>query len=223
MSVGTLAADGAAMVSAVAAVVAIAATLLVGWWGVRTVVPRRKLAYAVEFTPLLSSVHSGLTVSLGAEAIAEPHTATVVLSNIGRREIEAGHFNGADIDFDMHARIVEVLEHRSTGNRRAPDFEISGNTLKVKPHVIHERQDVTYKLLLDGRSPSMTQRNSLSASVIEGTRMGIADHREVQALTIVGVIGTAALLIFGWPVLHNAGRQADKPPCPSASATPTGQ
>lgn len=165
MSSVTLAANWAEAVSAVAATAGVLATLLVGWWGWRAAVPHRKAAYSIEFTPLLSSTHSGLTVNLDSERIEHPHTATLKVANVGNREIKVDDFNGESVDFGMNARIVSVLRSRSTDSRRVPPVSIHGNTLQLDPYVIHKKQEIVYKLLLDGSDPRLTLRHSLSGSL----------------------------------------------------------
>lgn len=192
----TLAANWAEAVSAVAAPAGVLATLLVGWWTWRAAVPHRKVAYSIEFTPLLSSTHSGLTVNLGSERIAHPHTATLKVANVGNREIEVDHFNGESVDFGMNARIVSVLRSRSTDSRRVPPVSIHGNTLQLDPYIIHKKQEVVYKLLLDGSDPSLTLRHSLSGSLKIDTRGKVEfRHSVVTAAAVATVFASLAPLL----------------------------
>ncbi|MFD7677489.1 hypothetical protein [Streptomyces sp. NPDC060187] len=156
---------------AVGAVAAMASVLLGGWttwvaW--RAAVPYRELNYSTEMTPLLSSMHRELTVSLGGDVLDNPHAAKVRIENIGNREIEAAAFNGEPIELNMNAHIVAVLDSHTNRNWRVPPFDVRGDTLYIEPYVIHKGQVATFKLLLDGSRPEMTLRHSLSARVGKG-------------------------------------------------------
>ncbi|MFI8817603.1 MULTISPECIES: hypothetical protein [unclassified Streptomyces] len=187
-------ANWADAVSAVAATAGVLATLAVGWWAWRAAVPHRKLAYSIEATPLLSSTHSGLTVNLGSERIASPQTATLKVINVGNREIEPPHFNSESIEFDMNARVVSVLTSSSTDNRRVPPASAHGNTLQIEPYPIHKGQEVSYKLLLDGQSPRLTLRHSLSATFGQDNRGKKTQYSLIALLAAV----TAMLGIMLW-------------------------
>ncbi|MFJ7069188.1 hypothetical protein [Streptomyces sp. NPDC101115] len=204
--VNLAAANWAESVSAVATTAGVLATLTAGWWAWRAAVPHRKLAYSIEVTPLLSSTHSGLTVSLGAERIAHPHTATLKVINVGNREVDASHFHAEPMDFGMNARVVSVLTSSSTDNRRVPPATPRGNTLQIDPYPIHKGQEISYKLLLDGPSPSLTLSHSVSAQVR-------ADNRERRAqygLLLAAAVVTAFVAAFMWYVLQVDQFEAEK-------------
>ncbi|MEE1736931.1 hypothetical protein PUR49_10520 [Streptomyces sp. BE147] len=193
-------ANWAEAVSAVAATAGVLATLAVGWWAWRAAVPHRKLAYSIEATPLLSSTHSGLTVNLGSERITSPQTATLKVINVGNREIETPHFNSESIEFDMNARVVSVLASSSTDNRRVPPASAHGNTLQIEPYPIHKGQEVSYKLLLDGQSPRLTLRHSLSAKFGEDNRSKRTQYVLMALLAVVtGMLGI--MLWTGYSVI----------------------
>ncbi|MEU6920048.1 hypothetical protein [Streptomyces sp. NPDC046631] len=184
----------AEVLSAVMAPLAILATLLVGYWAWRAAVPHRKMAYSIEFTPLLSSSHSGLTVSLSSERIAQPQTATLKLTNLGNREIEAANFNGESIEFRMNARVVSVLTSASTDSRRVPPATIHGNALQIDPYVIHKGQEITYKLLLDGGDPRLSLRHSVSARFKEDVRAKRAGYIGLGAAIATLVVSVVTLI-----------------------------
>lgn len=175
MTPATLCAEWTELVGAVAALVAIPVTLLVGWWGWRAAVPHRKIAYASEVTPLSPSPESS-RAELGTE---NPHKRTLKIINTGNREVDATHFNGEPIDFDMHTRIVSVLSVYSSGYRREPPATINGRILQVHPYAIHKGQEITYQLLLEGPGFDPTPRHTLSGHLVkyvppsgtEGVRM----------------------------------------------------
>lgn len=172
MSSVAFAANWAESLNAVAATVGVVATLAVGWLGWRAAVPHRRMVFSIEFTPLLSSTHSGLTVSLGPDRFAHPQTATLKINNIGNREFHPADYNGESIEFQLGVRVVSVLTSGSTGNRRVPPASVYGNSLQIEPYVIHKRQEITYKLLLDGPDPALSLRHSLSGSLKEATGGG---------------------------------------------------
>ncbi|MFB6784518.1 hypothetical protein ACFCX0_46475 [Streptomyces sp. NPDC056352] len=190
-SSATLAANWAETVSAVGTAAGVLVTALAGWWAWRAAVPQRKLAYSIEVTPLLSSTHSGLTVSLGAERVAQPHTATLKVINVGNREIQASNYNGEPIEFGMNARVVSVLASQSTDNRRVAPSSIHGNTLQIDPYVIHKGQVITYKLLLDGADPKLTLRHSLSARFKPDTR-----EKRSNYWAVGGMLAVASVLVI---------------------------
>ncbi|MZE75203.1 hypothetical protein [Streptomyces sp. SID5789] len=190
MTFNTLAASWTEVTSAVAAPLAVAATLLAGWWAWRAVVPHRKAIYKVEITPMLSSSHSGLAVTLGSDRLSHPHVATLFLTNTGNREIDVASFNSEPIDFDMNCRIVSVLASTSNQNRRVPPAAINGNALRVDPYVIHKGQSVAYKLLLDGANPRLDYRHNLSASLKEAK-----PAPNEQRLYILGSLGVLVVSV----------------------------
>jgi hypothetical protein len=193
MSSVTLAADWADPLSAVAAVLSVIATLYVGWLAYRAAVPHRKIGYELEFTPLLSSTHAGLTVSLDTERLAQPQTATLKIANTGTREIQPATFNGESMEFQLGVRVVSVLESSSTDSRRVLPYTIRGDSLHIEPYVLHRRQEVTYKLLLDGEIPSRSLTHSLSARVVKG----IQSSASRGAPTLVAGIAAAVTIGIG--------------------------
>ncbi|BDM70034.1 hypothetical protein HEK616_35210 [Streptomyces nigrescens] len=213
----TLAAGWPEQVTAVSAVIGLVLTF-VAVHAARAAIPRRKLVYSIEFTPLLSSTHSGLTVSLSGERINEPQTATLKLTNTGNREIRVTDFNDETIEFQLHARVVAVLSSSSTDNRREPLVRPLGNTLEMPAHVIGRRQEVTYKLLLDGDNPSLQLRHSLSASLKRGYP---PSPTERQAWWTLGVsyLALALILSLGWSTIHGTGKPPSNMPKPTPSSS----
>ncbi|GGP39161.1 hypothetical protein ACWDY7_05750 [Streptomyces calvus] len=205
----TLAADWAAALGAVATLGGVVATLCAGWWTWRAAVPHRKATYSVEITPLLSSTHSGLSVSLGVDQLAHPHTVTLKVTNTGNREIVASSFNGEPIEFQMGARVVSVLSKDTTGNRRVPPTSIHGNALHIDPYVLHKKQQVTYKLLIDGPAPELKIRHSLSASLKPDNTQAMRSARYL-AMTVGAGIAAAMISIWITPLLGDYERTAEQ-------------
>ncbi|MEV5688629.1 hypothetical protein AB0L68_36535 [Streptomyces sp. NPDC052164] len=203
MPLVTLAGDvnWAEALSAIAAPLGVAASLLACYWAFRAVVPKRRVVYSIEFTPLLSSTYSGLTVNLGAERLAEPQTATLKVTNLGNREIEVEHFNGEAIEFEMNARVVSVLTSESSDNRRVPPAAAHGNALQIDPYVIHRKQEISYKLLLDGRNPRLSLQHNVSAQLHKDKRQATKARIFVGTLVPVlsGVIAAGLVSFFHTP------------------------
>ncbi|MFD8211302.1 hypothetical protein ACFV2S_33475 [Streptomyces sp. NPDC059695] len=200
----TLALDWAATTSAVAAVAAVLATLIAGRWAYSAVVAKRTATFTAEITPMLSSSHSGLSVTLGADRLQNPHVASLFLDNVGRREIEVAAFNGEPIEFGFDSRIVSILTSDTTRNRMVPPATIRGNSLLIDPYVIHKKQMIVYKLLLDGADPAVSLRHNLSASLKECKPRD--SERRIIWLSLGAVLGSLLLLGLAFFVLWKASQ-----------------
>ncbi|WP_329032248.1 hypothetical protein OIE71_04710 [Streptomyces sp. NBC_01725] len=192
MSSVILAANWAESLGAVAATVGVMATLFVGWLAWRAAVPHRKIDYSIEFTPLLSSTISDLTVSREGDRIESPQTATLKISNSGNRELQPADYNGESIEFELDARVVAVLASSSTGSRRVPPARVHGSSLQIDPYVIHKGQEITYKLLLDGEDPDLSLRHSISGRVKE-ENPGRFDWVAVAVMLVFSVVGISGI------------------------------
>lgn len=191
----TLASDVTDLVGAVVAIAGVAVSLAGIVYGWRAAVPQRKVAYSFDVTPLLNGRAGNVDdvmVYRGTERLAHPHTATLKLVNVGNREIEAAHFNGAPVEFSLNARVIAELDRETGDNRRIPPMETNGSALYVQPFVIHKGQEIAYKLLLDGPSPAAQPRHSLSAELR-------VDHRFAKSLAGWALVILVALgAMFVW-------------------------
>ncbi|MEU9735971.1 hypothetical protein [Streptomyces sp. NPDC048002] len=183
--------DAAGAVGAVAAVVVAIAAI---YWGYRASVPRRRAEYSVEITPLIAGGVSDVTVYRGDQRLLRPHTMTLKLNNVGHREFEAAHFNDRPVEFALGSRIVAKLEESTGGHRWVPPTDFTGDTLYIRPHVIHKGQQITYKLLLDGPDTVVTPRHSLSGELRAQPWATKAVRRWLVGIVVVGVCAWGGVL-----------------------------
>lgn len=210
----TLAAPSEAFWTAVGAVAGLMAALFAAWgvfvaW--RAAVPKRKLTWSYETTPLLMSTYSGLQVTLSGTPLSHPNTLRLTIHNQGNRDLSAEHFSGQPIEFRTDANIVSILRKSSApSSRRVPEAEIHGNALHVLPSVLHRKQSITYLLLVDGVDPEVAEfRESLSHSTLTERKDtsnsfgGSASFRPVvTGITLIATVG--ALLFTGLSTYYSA-------------------
>jgi hypothetical protein len=171
---------------AVGAILAVPTALFVGWLAYRAVWPRRKVRWSARVSPLMShsAAHNGgLQVAWTGSPLSQPHIVEVELTNVGNKDLEPEHFNALPVEVTSTAPVVALLQDSSKPSVQrvlAPSISISGLSLATATP-LHKGQSLTYVILVDGATPDIDLRASVSNGTFE-RRDAPSQSSEIAAL-----------------------------------------
>ncbi|MFF7436975.1 hypothetical protein [Streptomyces sp. NPDC008122] len=117
-----------------------------------------------------SAAHSGgLQVAWSGTALTRPHIVEVELTNVGNKDLEPVHFNGAPVEVTSTVPVVALLQERSEPPVQrvlASTPTAAGLTLATTTP-LHKGQTLTYVLLVDGADPEIGLQESVSNASFE--------------------------------------------------------
>lgn len=203
-----------AVVSAIAAVLAVPTALLVGWIAYRAIWPLRRLRWSARVSPLMShsAAHSGgLSVQWSGAALSRPHVIEIELTNIGRKDLEPTHFSSLPVEVTCTVPVVALLQERSepTVQRVLPASVSSQGLSLATTTPFHRRQVLTYVALVDGDDPVVDLRASLTNASVDrrnppspGTERAASARSRWATLAMVAPFLIISTLVQGFDLLR---------------------
>ncbi|WP_461028561.1 hypothetical protein [Streptomyces sparsus] len=168
------------------------------------------MSHAGRLLNATTSVRSSLQVVRNGTPLADPRLLRLTLSNIGRQDVPSSAYdNGRPIRLAVGAPIVEMINSESRPAGRAlPQASVSGDAVLIGPGLIAAGQTLTFSLLVDGPSPSLSCHTALiDVDVEERSSAGPDVTQIVQVVkemdlrtrvTALGPLAAAgALVVFG--------------------------
>jgi hypothetical protein len=160
----------------ITAIVAIVVAVCAAWATLRSVNPRRRLIWRQHVnTTLLPDVNpaTGISVTHGQNAVAEPRLVELLIKNAGRRDVQGSDFVNAEnsLVFDFGAPIVSVLGSRVEPATAAPCVTSHRESeLRIHPGLISRGQTIHLTVLVDGadREAVLKLASILETPVKEG-------------------------------------------------------
>ncbi|MBF4514119.1 hypothetical protein ITJ66_16660 [Plantibacter sp. VKM Ac-2885] len=161
--------------------------------------PKRVIRYRVEITPLLGQnpVSSQLTVTLGPQAVANPHIVAITVWSSGRADISSQSFDGGvPMVFELGALIIEV---NPASTPQDPPIVVRAQTqLELRPSLLRKGFQSHLQVVVDG-APTIGVTHALIdipviADAVGETGRVIQTSRRPFRISTLN-IGLAALVV----------------------------
>jgi hypothetical protein len=191
---------------AAAGVIAVVVMGLAAIWATfRVGNSKRTLIYGlISSTPLSEHFPSGndeIQIIWRGQSLANPYLAEIGLRFLGRSDIDvADWYENRPLIFDVKTPIISLADSFSTPSERPiPKVEIDGSKLLVGPSLIAGRQQLGFRLLVDGK-PGLSLDSHL-VNVKLDRRMSITlpipDNRTyiLNYLALCGAIALVGILL----------------------------
>jgi hypothetical protein len=143
-----------------------------------------------------------LRVQFAGQWLDRPHIVEVQLSNVGNKDLEPQHFNGLPLEILSTARVVSLLQESSEpSTQRTLQATVEPGGFVLSPVTpFHKGQTLNYVALVDGASPEVALRASISNTAIDRqdapTLVTLPMRTPPQWVAILGVVAIVGNVVL---------------------------